>query len=112
MKDINVTLGEGIKRQRKDLKITREQLAELINVSPRFLADVESGKVGVSLQTLKTLCEVLHSSADYFLGLTKTNFSKAETLISKIYTLDEKFYSSVEVLLDELSKISSFDSNN
>lgn len=52
MKDINVTLGERIKLARSANKITREKLAELIDVSPRFLAEVESGKVGVALQTL------------------------------------------------------------
>ena len=51
MKDVNIILGERIRLGRKANNLTREKLAELIDVSPRFLAEVESGKVGVSLQT-------------------------------------------------------------
>ena len=55
---------------RKAKKITREQLAERLDVSTRFLADVESGKAGVSLNTLKKLCSVLGTTADYLLGIS------------------------------------------
>ncbi len=55
MKDINLILGERVKLGRKANNLTREKLAELVDVSPRFLAEVEAGKTGVSLQTLKNI---------------------------------------------------------
>ena len=73
MKDVNVTLGERVKLARNSNKITREKLAEMIDVSPRFLAEVEAGKVGVSLQTLKNLSLALSTTTDYLLGLENEN---------------------------------------
>lgn len=68
--NINKILGERLKEIRTTKKITREMLAEKIDVSARFLADVETGKVGISLSTLKNICESLDISADFLLGNT------------------------------------------
>ena len=66
-KEINVLVGENIRYYREEAGFSREKLAELASVSPRFLADVELGFVGISLTTLKRLCEVLGISADRIL---------------------------------------------
>lgn len=66
---INRELGEKIKAVRKARGYTQEALAEQIDVSSRFLADIEAGKVGASLITLKRVCQTLGISADYLLGL-------------------------------------------
>ena len=70
---VNGILGQRVKELRRQLGCTREQLAEQIGVSTRFLADVESGKVGVSLGTLTKLCRALYTSADYLLGMAQLN---------------------------------------
>ncbi len=86
--NINKTLGNRIKTIRIKQKLTRESLAEKIDVSSRFLADVEAGKTGVSLATLKNICETLNVSSDYLLGLLpdddEKNFSNLEVLINRI----------------------------
>lgn len=46
MKDINIEIGQRIKNRRKFMKFTREKLAEMIDISPQFLANIESGKKG------------------------------------------------------------------
>ena len=66
-KEINVIVGENIRFYRESFGYTREKLSELIDVSPRFLYDTEMGRVGVSITTLKKLCEVLGISADRLL---------------------------------------------
>lgn len=71
--NINKILGERLKEIRTNKKITREMLAEKIDVSARFLADVETGKVGISLSTLKKICEFLNISADFLIGNTSNN---------------------------------------
>lgn len=50
---INRELGEKIRAVRKARGYTRESLAEQIDISSRFLADIEAGKVGASLITIK-----------------------------------------------------------
>lgn len=87
MKDVNIILGERIRLGRKANHITREKLAELIDVSPRFLAEVESGKVGVSLQTLKNISIALSASTDYLLGLDILNhFHQYKSLLFRSFS--------------------------
>ena len=63
-KELNVFIGSQIKIERNRVGLTREQLAEMIDVTPRFIADVERGSVGISVPTLKKICEVLKISSD------------------------------------------------
>lgn len=90
--DINRTLGKRLKDIRMQKHITRETLAEKIDVSSRFLADVESGKVGLSLSTLKNICNYLGVSSDYLLDLSPdiTKYSEKAELINRIARIDDK----------------------
>lgn len=103
MKDINKILGERINLLRKNMNITREKLAEKVEVSPRFLADVEAGKVGVSLQTLKNLCVALSTTSDYLLGLASAGEGNlSANIINKLSLVDGKYFPLINAVLDEL----------
>ena len=105
MKEINVILGEKVKTARWKKEMTRETLAEKVSVSPRFLADVESGKIGVSIQTLKSLAITLETSADYLLGLEPA--ASDECLLARAFSsLDKKYLPLVSSFLAELQKLS------
>lgn len=105
MKAVNVVLGERTRARRNMLKITRENLAEKINVSPRFLADVESGKVGVSIETLKNLSIALNVSCDYLLGVSNTADDLSDLVKNEFSKLPSKYGLAVLSLINELSKI-------
>lgn len=60
-------MGERIRRRREELQLTREQMAELVGVSTKFLRDVEYGSKGISLKKFTRLIQVLDASADYLL---------------------------------------------
>ena len=60
-------IGNRIRRQREKLSLTREEFAEQIEISPRFLAEIESGTKGMSAETLSKICEKTDISADYLL---------------------------------------------
>ena len=62
-----VQMGARLRNSRIAHGYTREQLAEKLGVTPKFCADIELGKKGMSLRTLCRLTEVLHLSADYLL---------------------------------------------
>ena len=66
-KELNIAIGIRIRGRREQLAYSREKLAELVGVSTRFVADVERGTVGMSLSTLKKMCEVLGLSSDFLL---------------------------------------------
>ena len=66
-KEINIQIGERIKVAREQAGRTQEQLAEVIDVSPQYISDLERGVVGISIPTLKRLCTALAISSDYLL---------------------------------------------
>lgn len=106
MKDINAILGTRIRLGRKNRQLTRERLAEMIDVSPRFLADVESGKVGVALQTLKNLSTSLCVTTDYLLGLENEEaLNRYEILCLQLKAIDEKFYPLILAIVREIKNI-------
>lgn len=86
-KEINITVGENIRKYRELSGYSREKFAELIGVSPRFVADVETGFVGISLTNLKKTCELLGISADRLLW---NNENKLD-LNEKVARVDAKF---------------------
>ena len=60
-------IGNRIRAQRELLGITREELAELLDLTPRFCYDIELGNKGMSVETLCRCSEVLRLPADYLL---------------------------------------------
>ena len=61
-------MGSRIRVRREQLRISREKLAEALEVSTQFIADIEYGNKGVSIRRLYMLSQVLHVSADYILA--------------------------------------------
>lgn len=66
-------IGARIRRQREFMGYTREQLAEMLDITPKFCSDIELGAKGMSVQTLCRISDVLHLSADYILFGQKGN---------------------------------------
>lgn len=60
-------VGRRIRRQREFIGYTREQFAELLDVTPKFCSDIELGVKGMSVPTLCRISEILHLSTDYIL---------------------------------------------
>ncbi len=60
-------MGERIRTRREELNISREQLAEQLDVSSKFISDIEYGIRGVSLKRLVLLSSSLLISVDYIL---------------------------------------------
>ncbi len=60
-------LGARIKQCRKEQHLTQEKLAELIDVSPHYIYEIERGMKSMSLSTLADVSSALSISADYLL---------------------------------------------
>lgn len=72
-------LGFRIKQCRKLQKLTQEKLAELINVSPHYIYEIEKGKKTMSLSTLIDISSVLNISVDYLLfGIHDNSFTPTD----------------------------------
>lgn len=59
-----VEMGERIRKYRQMLNLTREQLAEQLDVSCKFIGDIECGAKGMSLKRFCSLTQILGVSAD------------------------------------------------
>lgn len=66
-KEINIQIGEQVRLAREKAKVTQEQLAERIDVSPQYVSDLERGVVGPSVSTIKRICISLNVSSDQLL---------------------------------------------
>lgn len=62
--DIKKELGEKIKRVRKSRGITQEQLAEMIDISPRSLSNIEVGGCFVKSETLEKIIDALNITTE------------------------------------------------
>lgn len=63
-----VEMGHRIRQRREYLGLSREVLAEKLDVSPQFIADVEYGNKGLSLKNFYALCQVLGVPSDFILS--------------------------------------------
>jgi len=72
--DMNLkAIGNRIKEQRMMKKISQEKLAELVDVTPSYISNIESGNRIGSLSTMMEIAKVLDSSLDYLLLNDLTN---------------------------------------
>lgn len=99
-KEINIQIGEQIKYARDSAKMTQEQLAERIDVSPQFVSDLERGVVGISIATLKRISTTLQVPSDQIL-FGKQSGNRAAILIDKCNGLTDAQF---RILVDIVSK--------
>lgn len=76
---MNITeLGRRIKQCRTAQKLTQEKLAELIDVSPHYIYEIEKGLKCMSLPTLIDISSALNISTDYLLFGMVNRFPQSE----------------------------------
>ncbi len=101
-KQINIEIGGQIKTARECAKLTQEQFAEKIDVSPQYVSDLERGVVGISLAKLKRSCTVLGVSSDQIL-FGDTNKDRSVTIYEKCKNMSDEHF---EILVEIISKYS------
>jgi CheY-like chemotaxis protein len=84
--DVKVTFGKAVKKQRSELGISQEELADRAGLHRTYISDVERGARNVSLESIKKLAHALELSV-------ATLFSRAGNGVEQ-----DKF---VEILLIE-----------
>lgn len=58
-------IGKRIRSARKKAKLTQEQLAEAIDVTPQHVSAIETGKTKLSLPTLIRISKAVNVSLDF-----------------------------------------------
>jgi transcriptional regulator with XRE-family HTH domain len=97
-KEINIQIGEQVRIAREQAKLTQEQFAERIEVSPQYISDLERGVVGISIPTLKRACITLGVTSDQLLfGVFSTDRYVAITKRCAGLT-DEDFFALMNIV--------------
>jgi len=60
-------MGGRISERRKQMRLTQDELAEMMDVTPQMISTAELGKKAIRPENLLKLCEALEVSADYML---------------------------------------------
>ncbi len=81
-------IGQRIRAQREMLGYTRDDLAEILDVSVNFCSDIELGKKGMSLETLVKMSQALHVSTDFILQ-GKSQFSDIGAIAAMLESCDK-----------------------
>lgn len=76
--------GSIIRKYRKHKGYTIEELAELTELSPRYVSDIELRNKGMSLQTFEKMCKVLDIPPDYLLSGKEILYSDEQLRILEI----------------------------
>lgn len=60
-------VGARIREARKAMRLSQNELAEMVNISPSHMSDIENGKKIIKLDIFMRLTEALQVSADWIL---------------------------------------------
>lgn len=92
-------IGERISRRRRQLRMTQEELAYRMDVSPQMISYAEQGRKAIRPENLIRLCAALDVSADYVLT-GRTFGPEAERLGEKLSRLTPRQRELVEEIID------------
>lgn len=67
MEDYRIKMGMRLKKKRKMLNLTQEQMAEKLNVSIKHYGGAERGRAGLSMENLIEICGILGTDLNYLI---------------------------------------------
>lgn len=102
-KEINVTVGANIKREREKAGYTQDQFSEMLGIGSKSLSSIERGVVGVSLTTLLKICEILHISANVILS-ERTHKNDLEGILTQLEQLSPDQFDIASEMISTLLK--------
>ena len=97
--EIYTQMGKRISARRKEIGLTQEKLAELMDVSIQMISNLELGKKAIRPENLIKLCQALNVSVDYILT-GKLSCDEVSTISEKIKQLSVEKQLLVERLID------------
>lgn len=66
-KNVTIKIGDILRKTRKSLGLTQEDVAEKLNLASRYISDIERNRVKGSIDTLVGFCNVYHVTPTYIL---------------------------------------------
>lgn len=94
-----IQVGERIRELREIQSYTREALAEKVDISAKFLYEIEVGKKGFSADTLCRIANALSVSCDYIMKGEDKEHRSAEKIICVLEMLEPKQVSKMQEII-------------
>ena len=103
-KSLDVRVGHQIKKAREAAGYTQDKFAEIIGMGTKNVSAIERGMVGVSLSTVKKICETLHISSDSLImdELSNKDADKFDFFVERMKRLTVQQF---ELIVDINNKI-------
>ena len=103
-------LGKKIRSLRLTNHVSQAELAESIDVSTNYIGQIERGDRKPSLETLVSLCEVLHTSLDYILSDSRSSSDdyimfNIESELKKLSTDEKQYFFQMITSYQDLKKV-------
>ena len=92
------TIGKNIKLFRKEFKMTQNELADLLFISPQMVSRYENNIAAPDIATVAKICSIFHISMDILCGFDSTSKDK------RINYLYEKYFHKKQKGFSALSK--------
>ena len=103
--DVDRKVGERIRELREIQNFTREAFAEKVDISAKFLYEVEVGKKGFSAETLARMAAALSVSCDYIMTGEDADKKGNEKIICVLERIEPKQKSKIHDILNILSQM-------
>lgn len=100
-KEINIEVGNAIREVRERAGLTQEQFGELVSLGTKNVSDIERGVTGITLSTLKRICEKLSVSSDSILFAHQTK-NDVGALTERLERLPSDRYAAVEAFVNSV----------
>lgn len=95
----NVDVGGRIRELREKKKLSREILAERIDISTKFLYEIETGKKGFSAEILCRISKELSVSCDYIMLGEESEHRSVEKMVCQLEHMEPKQMSQMQDIL-------------
>ncbi|MDE6911761.1 MAG: helix-turn-helix domain-containing protein [Lachnospiraceae bacterium] len=98
-------VGRRIQKARSEKNLTREDVAKNINISVKFLYEIESGTKGFNVNILYKIAKELDVSCDFLLGCCSIGtICREQCMDDVIATFDKEELPSVRKVLSTLGE--------
>lgn len=101
----SIQVGARIRELREIQNYTREVLAEKVDISAKFLYEIEAGKKGFSADTLCRISKALAVSCDYIMLGEEKEHRGTEKIICTLEMLEPKQVSKIQDILRILNEM-------
>lgn len=105
-KEINIEIGANIQVAREQAGYTQERLSEILGLSPNHMSAIERGVSAVSLDALRTMCNLFGISADAIIFGKQAASSEVNIIAQQLARIKPEYQPQVNKILSALLELS------